>query len=76
VPTTRRVNHFGQVDVASHLVDRMCGAEMAQAIQLAIEYDPQPPFDAGSPSKAPAEIRELVKSTLNAPAVAGAPSAG
>ena len=34
---------------------------MAQAVQLAIEYDPQPPFDAGSPSKAPDEIVELVR---------------
>ena len=30
----------------------------AQAIQLGIEYDPQPPFDAGSPAKAPADIVE------------------
>jgi hypothetical protein len=33
---------------------------MAQAVQLAIEYDPDPPFDSGAPSKAPAAIRELV----------------
>ncbi len=32
------------------------GREVAQAIQLGIEYDPQPPFDAGSPASAPAEI--------------------
>lgn len=29
---------------------------MAQTIQLGIEYDPQPPYDAGSPEKAPAEV--------------------
>jgi glycyl-tRNA synthetase len=34
--------------------------ETAQAIQLGIEYDPQPPHDTGAPSKAPAEIRDLV----------------
>ena len=34
---------------------------VAQAIQLGIEYDPQPPFDAGSPHKAPAEIVELLR---------------
>ena len=34
------------------------GPEMAQLIQLAIEYDPQPPFDTGSPTKAPTEIVE------------------
>ena len=33
------------------------GAEVAQAIQLGIEYDPQPPFDAGSPEKAPGRDR-------------------
>ncbi|MDQ3239791.1 MAG: DJ-1/PfpI family protein, partial [Actinomycetota bacterium] len=32
-----------------------------QAIQLAIEYDPQPPFDAGSPSKAPGHVVERVR---------------
>ena len=32
-------------------------ADIAQTVQLAIEYDPQPPFDAGSPSKAPAGDR-------------------
>jgi hypothetical protein len=34
---------------------------VAQAIQLGIEYDPQPPFDAGSVEKAPREIVELVR---------------
>jgi putative intracellular protease/amidase len=48
------------IDMALHLVDLEAGPEVAQAIQLAIEYDPQPPFDAGSPGKAPAEIVELV----------------
>jgi hypothetical protein len=32
-----------------------------QAIQLAIEYDPEPPFDSGSTAKAPPEIVELVR---------------
>jgi transcriptional regulator GlxA family with amidase domain len=48
------------IDMALRLVIEMAGVEVAQAIQLGIEYDPQPPVDAGSPSKAPAEIRELV----------------
>jgi transcriptional regulator GlxA family with amidase domain len=48
------------IDMALHLVGREAGPEVAQAVQLAIEYDPQPPFDAGSPSKAPAEIVELL----------------
>jgi putative intracellular protease/amidase len=50
------------IDMALHLVDREVGPEVAQAIQLGIEYDPDPPFDSGSPEKAPAEIVELVRS--------------
>jgi transcriptional regulator GlxA family with amidase domain len=50
------------IDMALHLVGREVGPEVAQAIQLGIEYDPQPPFDAGSPEKAPAPIVELVTS--------------
>ena len=50
------------IDMALTLLDRLHGPTVAQAVQLAIEYDPQPPFDAGSPSKAPAEIVDLVKS--------------
>jgi transcriptional regulator GlxA family with amidase domain len=49
------------IDMALTLLAELHGDAMAQAIQLAIEYDPQPPFNAGSPSKAPAEIVELVK---------------
>jgi transcriptional regulator GlxA family with amidase domain len=55
------------IDMALTLIDRMHGPEMAQAIQLAIEYDPEPPFDAGSPSKVPAELLELVRAMLSGP---------
>jgi transcriptional regulator GlxA family with amidase domain len=48
------------IDMALHLVGVEAGPEVAQAVQLGIEYDPQPPFDAGHPSKAPAPIVELV----------------
>jgi transcriptional regulator GlxA family with amidase domain len=44
------------IDMALHLVGLEAGPAAAQAVQLAIEYDPSPPFDAGSPEKAPAEI--------------------
>ncbi len=40
---------------------RIAGDDVAQAIQLGIEYDPQPPFDAGSPETAPDEIVALVR---------------
>ena len=42
------------------------GLEVAQAIQLGIEYDPQPPFDSGSTEKAAPEIVELVRSVAAA----------
>ena len=38
------------------LAAKIAGDEVAQAIQLGIEYDPQPPFDAGSLEKAPPEM--------------------
>jgi transcriptional regulator GlxA family with amidase domain len=47
------------IDMALELTGRIGGAGLAQAIQLGIEYDPQPPYSAGSPSKAP---RDLVAS--------------
>jgi hypothetical protein len=50
--------------MALTLVERMHGLEMAQLVQLGIEYDPQPPFEAGSPTKAPEEIVELARSML------------
>ncbi len=54
------------IDMALHLVGREAGPEIAQAVQLGIEYDPQPPFDAGSPAKAPAAIVELVTAAAEA----------
>ena len=50
------------IDMALTLVARECGEAVAQAIQLGIEYDPQPPFDAGAPHKAPSEIVERLRS--------------
>ncbi len=52
------------IDMALHLVGRAVAPEVAQAIQLGIEYDPSPPFDAGSPDKAPAPIVELVSASM------------
>ncbi len=49
------------IDMALALAARIAGEQMAQAIQLGIEYDPQPPFDAGSPRKAPPQIVEAVR---------------
>lgn len=49
------------IDMALELAARIAGEQVAQAIQLSIEYDPQPPFDAGSTEKAPSDIVEAVR---------------
>jgi transcriptional regulator GlxA family with amidase domain len=54
------------IDMALHLVATDVSPEIAQAVQLGIEYDPDPPFDSGSPEKAPPEIVELVRSVAAA----------
>jgi transcriptional regulator GlxA family with amidase domain len=51
------------IDMALHLVGRELGPEVAQAVQLGIEYDPSPPFDAGAPHKAPAAIVERLRAS-------------
>ena len=40
------------IDFALALMARIAGDDVARAVQLALEYDPAPPFDAGSPAKA------------------------
>jgi putative intracellular protease/amidase len=49
------------IDMALALAARVAGEPVAKAIQLGIEYDPQPPFHSGSPRTAPAEIVELLR---------------
>ncbi len=49
------------IDMALRLAALEAGESVAQAIQLLIEYDPQPPFDAGSPERAPAEVVEMLR---------------
>jgi transcriptional regulator GlxA family with amidase domain len=71
VPVSERVVFDGKIvtaagvsagiDMALALAAKVAGETVAQAIQLSIEYDPQPPFDAGSPAKAPAEIVDLLR---------------
>ena len=61
------------IDMALHLVQKINGEEVAQAVQLGIEYDPQPPLDAGAPHKAPPEIVELVRAAFAAQESAGVP---
>jgi putative intracellular protease/amidase len=44
------------IDMALDLSGRIAGAATAQAIQLMIEYDPRPPYAAGSPGSAPPDL--------------------
>jgi transcriptional regulator GlxA family with amidase domain len=81
--TSRRVVFEGKIvtaagvsagiDMALTLAARLAGEDVARAIQLAIEYDPQPPFDSGSPTKAGpqtvAAVRRALAATAPAPAV-------
>jgi len=50
------------IDMGLTLAGRIAGDQTAQAIQLGIEYDPQPPYDAGSPDSAPVEIVRRLES--------------
>ena len=70
-PVERRVVETGKVmtaagvsagiDMALVLAARIAGDEVAQAIQLGIEYDPEPPFDAGTPAKAGPRVLALAR---------------
>jgi putative intracellular protease/amidase len=74
VPTSERVVEQGKyvtaagvssgIDMALTLAARIAGDDVAQAIQLSIEYDPQPPFDSGSVAKAPKPVLDLVTAAL------------
>ena len=71
-PTLERVVEQGKtitaagvsagIDMGLRLAAHIAGDDVAQMIQLGIEYDPQPPFDSGSPAKAPAALVELMRS--------------
>ncbi|MGI9590696.1 MAG: DJ-1/PfpI family protein [Myxococcota bacterium] len=52
------------IDMALRLAAKIAGDDFARALQLGIEYDPDPPFDAGSPDKVDPAIRELVRTAL------------
>jgi putative intracellular protease/amidase len=80
-PVSERVVRVGKImtaagvssgiDMGLTLAAEISGPEVAQAIQLGIEYDPQPPFDVGSPAKAPPALVELVRSLSGSAGAAG-----
>jgi transcriptional regulator GlxA family with amidase domain len=49
------------IDMGLALVGRIAGDDRARAVQLGTEYDPQPPYDAGSPAKAPAHLVDAMR---------------
>ena len=49
------------IDMALTLAAEIAGERHAQMIQLGIEYDPQPPFDCGSPAKAPEAVAAVAQ---------------
>jgi transcriptional regulator GlxA family with amidase domain len=53
------------IDLALWLAGEIAGREQAEAIQLTIEYDPHPPFDAGHKSKASKETQSLAKKMMD-----------
>jgi len=76
-PTTARIVEDGKIitaagvsagiDMALALAARLADRVTAQGLQLAIEYDPQPPFDSGSPAKATMEILLRARALLATP---------
>jgi cyclohexyl-isocyanide hydratase len=48
------------IDFGLTVVAELAGETTAQSIQLSIEYDPAPPFDAGHPNRAPKAAREAL----------------
>lgn len=52
------------IDMALMLSAKIAGDTVAQTLQLGIEYDPEPPFDSGSPAKANPDIRENLRKRL------------
>lgn len=74
LPTYLRVVEDGKVitaagvsagiDMALRLSEKMHGQVFAQSMQLALEYDPAPPFNTGTPFKAPKEILVPLKTKM------------
>lgn len=54
------------IDMGLFFAARLAGEQTAQAIQLQLEYDPQPPFRSGSPDVADPEIVERVMEATEA----------
>lgn len=49
------------IDFGLGILAEIAGSEVAQAVQLGLEYNPQPPFNSGSPAQATARLRSMVE---------------
>jgi len=77
-PVSRRVVMDGKyitaagvsagIDMALELAGRIAGGPVAQSIQLMVDYDPPPPYQAGSPDKAPADLVTTMRMRSRHPA--------
>ena len=75
IPTFQRVVESGKImtaagvsagiDMALTLVAKISGEDIAQTLQLGLEYDPQPPFNSGSPDKASPQILKNLQARLS-----------
>jgi cyclohexyl-isocyanide hydratase len=52
------------IDFGLTLLAELAGPEVAQSVQLGLEYDPQPPFQSGSPEKAGSERTARVRAAM------------
>lgn len=74
LPTAQRIVEAGKIvtaagvsagiDMALTLAAKIIGPDFAKAMQLGIEYDPDPPFDVGSPGKAPPALLEALRTRM------------
>lgn len=74
VPTKERIVESGKIitaagvsagiDMALTLAAKISGERIAKTLQLGIEYDPEPPFNSGSPEKADPELLEYLRKKM------------
>ena len=53
------------IDIALHIASEIAGREEAERIQLALEYDPEPPFRCGHPNVATPELVARVREGIS-----------
>ncbi|WP_412757464.1 DJ-1/PfpI family protein [Legionella bozemanae] len=74
IPTHKRFVEDGKIitaagvsagiDMALYLAAKLANENVAQSVQLSLEYDPEPPFTSGSPEKAPEALVQSLRERL------------